>query len=319
MSAKAGKGRRRNNMTNVEANILGRRPLSLFLAAVLIMAVISVTADGQSKEANPVLSNVRVGAPGIFLQQAEALGLRLNTPGKERTVYSGQLFDQDGKSSPARVIHQMPGLVRLEGFKDGGASLSFDGRQAIGITNRKSDESLIETFLADFPEGLFASVQNGAAVRLIGRGVMPNMDQLSSPVDNIEISSGKLHLQIPLASLPRGKGGTGFDLNLEYDSHLYDVLPDTQYIYYNNQWRSYLYKYLYSTTSTGGWTYSAQNYQIEQENKVGAIVGSDCLQHPLYSETNIRSVRYRLVLPDGSMHILQLRGYEDYFPMDTAN
>ncbi len=161
-------------MTNVEANILGRRPLSLFLATVLIMAVISVTADGQSKEANPVLSNVRVGAPGIFLQQAEALGLRLNTPGKERTVYSGQLFDQDGKSSPARVIHQMPGLVRLEGFKDGGASLSFDGRQAIGITNRKSDESLIETFLADFPEGLFASVQNGAAVRLIGRGFGPD-------------------------------------------------------------------------------------------------------------------------------------------------
>ena len=68
------------------------------------------------------------------------------------------------------------------------------------------------------------------------RGFMPNTDQLSSPVDNIEVTSGKLHLQIPLASLPRGKGGTGFDLNLEYDSHLYDVAPVTQYFYYNGQW-----------------------------------------------------------------------------------
>lgn len=161
-------------MINIEANIFGRRHLSVFLAAVLIAAGISVTANGQSKETKSVSSSGIRGVPGIFHQQAKALGLRLNTPGKEMTVYSGQVFDRDGKSSPARVVHQMPGLVRLEGFKEGGAALSFDGRQGKGITNRKSDESLIETFLADFPEGLFASVQNGAAVRLIGRGFGPD-------------------------------------------------------------------------------------------------------------------------------------------------
>src|SRR5258705_13631210 len=57
------------------------------------------------------------------------------------------------------------------------------------------------------------------------RGFMPTSDQLSSPVDSIDAVNGKLHLQIPLASLPRGKAGSGFDLELNYDSHLYDLLP----------------------------------------------------------------------------------------------
>ena len=52
------------------------------------------------------------------------------------------------------------------------------------------------------------------------RGFMPNMDQLSSPIDHIDPVSGKLHIEIPLASLPRGRAGSGFDLNLVYDSWL---------------------------------------------------------------------------------------------------
>ena len=39
-----------------------------------------------------------------------------------------------------------------------------------------------------------------------------------------------------------------------------------------------------------------------------------CLQNPLFNEADVRNVRYRLVLPDGSMHVLQLRGYEDSAP-----
>src|SRR5213593_1580743 len=58
------------------------------------------------------------------------------------------------------------------------------------------------------------------------RGFMPTADQLASPVDNIDPVSGKLHVQIPLASLPQTRGGFGFDLDLIYDSHLYDILPD---------------------------------------------------------------------------------------------
>jgi hypothetical protein len=58
------------------------------------------------------------------------------------------------------------------------------------------------------------------------RGFMPNSEQLSSPVDNIDTVNGKLHIQIPLGSLPRGRGGMGFDWNIHYDSNLYDMTPD---------------------------------------------------------------------------------------------
>jgi hypothetical protein len=58
------------------------------------------------------------------------------------------------------------------------------------------------------------------------RGFMPNMDQLSSPIDHIDPVSRKLHLEIPLASLPRGRGGSGFDLNRVYETHSYDLVPE---------------------------------------------------------------------------------------------
>jgi hypothetical protein len=44
------------------------------------------------------------------------------------------------------------------------------------------------------------------------RGFMPTADQLTSPIDSIDPVSGKLHLSIPLASLPRGRANSGFDL-----------------------------------------------------------------------------------------------------------
>ncbi len=62
----------------------------------------------------------------------------------------------------------------MEGFKPQGAIVSFDGQRANGITLRKNDEALIESFIMDLPEGLFVSVQQGAAVRLIGRGFGPD-------------------------------------------------------------------------------------------------------------------------------------------------
>src|SRR6185436_6761172 len=55
------------------------------------------------------------------------------------------------------------------------------------------------------------------------RGIMPNSEQLSSPLDNIDPTTGKLHIQIPLAALPAGSAGSGFDLALSYDSHLFDL------------------------------------------------------------------------------------------------
>jgi RHS repeat-associated protein len=168
--------------------------------------------------------------------------------------------------------------------------------------------------------GIFSSARAQDLDTHPARGFMPNMDQLTSPVDNIQVSDGKLYLQIPLASLPRGKGGTGFDLNLDYDSRLYDVDPYTAWVFYNDRYQQYFYKYLIPVTQSGGWTYNAKNYSIESEGKsVPFDLDEQCTQNPLYDASYVRNVRYRLTLPDGSMHILQLAGYEDYSPFGTGD
>ncbi len=109
----------------------------------------------------------------MFRMHFDALGKRMKSYGKVKTIYSGELFDNAGRSTKARVTHQFPGMVKLEGFKDNGASLSFDGERAHGATSLE-DEALLEAFLIDFPEGMLTSVQGGATVRLIGRGFGPD-------------------------------------------------------------------------------------------------------------------------------------------------
>src|SRR5688572_882566 len=76
------------------------------------------------------------------------------------------------------------------------------------------------------------------------RGFMATTDQVGGPIDSIDVVSGKLHLRIPLASLPPGPAGSGFDLDLIYDSHLYDLLPGPDDLA------------MTALTTTGGWSYN---------------------------------------------------------------
>src|SRR5262245_20211592 len=55
------------------------------------------------------------------------------------------------------------------------------------------------------------------------RGFMPNSTHAGVGVDAINVVDGSLNLEIPLASLPRGHGGMGFDLNLIYSSQIYEA------------------------------------------------------------------------------------------------
>jgi hypothetical protein len=142
---------------------------------------------------------------------------------------------------------------------------------------------------------LFHVFTSGAAAQSIpynfdtrpARGFMATSDQVAGAVDSIDVVNGKLHLTIPLASLPPGPGGSGFDLDLIYDSHLYDLLPSADEVD------------LTALTTSGGWTYTVQNYTLE-----GELRGvNTCVT------VQDRSVfRYRIGLADGSQHALHLRG-----------
>jgi RHS repeat-associated protein len=136
------------------------------------------------------------------------------------------------------------------------------------------------------------------------RGFMPGADQLTSPVDSIDPIGGKLHLEIPLASLPRGRAGTGFDLNLVYDSHIYDLVPEILQpppdlnLDPEVAWNL-------SSYSTGGWHYNIDNLHLDIEGHSNAIeYYPDCTE-----ESPKRVYRLRVSMLDGSLHTMQLRGY----------
>jgi hypothetical protein len=141
----------------------------IFVMGVVLSIGRILGEDGSRNEKNPINQPA-----SIFHRQFTVLGKRLKTSGKEKTVYEGQLFDKDGKSSKARVVMQLPWLVRLEGFNGNNGTVSFDGMATNSTKASKSDDSLIETFVVDFAEEMFAFVQQGAAVRLLGQGFKPD-------------------------------------------------------------------------------------------------------------------------------------------------
>jgi hypothetical protein len=181
-----------------------RNAVSITTIVLLILGVCGMAAGQNSSDE----SGTPIGViSNIFSHQAKALGKRMSIAGKERTVYAGQLFDKGGKSTPVRVIHQLHGLIRLEGFKENGGVISFDGEKSHGITSRKSDESLLEVFAADFPEGMFDSVQNGGAIRFLGRGFGPDPNTVPNyggpRYDIYEVSSSVRCRQDQLTRLKR--------------------------------------------------------------------------------------------------------------------
>ncbi len=143
-----------------------------WLAALFITTMFCPFVNSEQNNTNTgkYYSNI----PSVFALQMGALGDRVKTSGKETTIYIGEFTDADGKATATRVIYQLPGLVRLEGFKGQGTAISFNGKDVKGITSRQSDEALLETFVMDFPEGMLESIQESAAVRIIGRGFGPD-------------------------------------------------------------------------------------------------------------------------------------------------
>lgn len=139
---------------------------SVLVSVLLIAGVCAAVRGESSKDKIYDMSIPRLSA--MFSSQVNALGVRVKVKGKEKTTYVGELFDAEGNSSKVKVIHQLPDMVRLEGFKKN-ESLSFDGEKTYAAGSR-DDESLLEVFAFDTAEGMLASVQNSAAVRLLGRG-----------------------------------------------------------------------------------------------------------------------------------------------------
>lgn len=130
-----------------------------FRATVLVLSIVSVSAYAQQRRAAvPGSENLLRNLPGPLDSHAAALGDRVRTPGKEKTVLSGQFLDENGKRLPVRMTLQLPGLLRIEGLKP----------------DSRTEQALLETFTLDTAEGMLAAIKDGAAVHIIGRRVGPD-------------------------------------------------------------------------------------------------------------------------------------------------
>jgi RHS repeat-associated protein len=147
------------------------------------------------------------------------------------------------------------------------------------------------------------------------RGIMPTSEQLSGPLDNIEPTSGTLHIQIPLASLPAGHAGSGFDLALTYNSHLFDLDYLGTTVYNGPDAYNETYTFIDPALAGAGWIYNFKNYSItEEKRRIPQWETNNCGTNPQSVQEHERTFRYRVALPDGSQHILHLLGQDDEKP-----
>jgi hypothetical protein len=145
---------------------------------VLLVAIVVCGIAGEQnnnidkKDKNGPAKTRRCVDPQIQ-RQYDALGARVKTPGKEKTVYEGKFFNAAGESWNARATVQSPRLAKLEGFLDSKSILSFDGEKANKQMNRL-EEGLLELFLVDIPEGLLNEACKSMGLSFLGGGFGPD-------------------------------------------------------------------------------------------------------------------------------------------------
>jgi hypothetical protein len=122
----------------------------------------------------------------MFKAQTDALGDRMKTAGKERTVLSGEFTDDRGSKSTVQVAHQTPGLVIARGIRPDGQPLKFDGRPP-ALPLAKAEERFIESFTADTAEALLDAERNGLAVRSLGFGFKSKTETPDHPEPRFDI------------------------------------------------------------------------------------------------------------------------------------
>lgn len=124
------------------------------------------------------------------------------------------------------------------------------------------------------------------------RGVNNNKSYAVSQIETISTQSGNVMLNVPLASLPAGRGGMSASLSLGYTSKLWDNETMGSGGYYQDQLMPNI---------DGGWRYR-YSYHLALDWKKG----QEC-QSGKGADNHI--FKLNMVLPDGSKHPLFLGNY----------
>jgi RHS repeat-associated protein len=147
------------------------------------------------------------------------------------------------------------------------------------------------------------------------RGFQPGGSYALSDIETINTTNGNLILNLTLGRLAPGRGGLSGQLNLHYDSKLYD--SRTQYY---EDWEHPVFgqpqvviRNMLTTSDQGGWHYGT-GYELQLIDRMSQYPPEIAPQYPA-TET-IRHYKVRVAFPDGSVHEFLPRGFGS--PMDEG-
>ncbi len=152
------------------------------------------------------------------------------------------------------------------------------------------------------------------------RGFQPGGSYALSDIETISTTSGNLSLHLPLGKLPAGRGGLSGQLNLHYDSKLYD----SQSQYYQD-WEHLVFgepqtiiRNMLITSDQGGWHYGT-GYQMQLIDRMYQYPPEVAPQYPAME--TIYHYKVKVAFPDGSVREFMPRvgslidqGYSDIRP-----
>jgi hypothetical protein len=159
-----------------------------FFAAVLVITLVTFTARAWlDKKGSPAKQDAVVAQPAVMsganiyvrrgLLQSKlhnalnALGDRLEKPGKERVIVIGTLRRQDNQQATScRLLLEWPRRMRLEEQGAQRRVIGFDGSNSwkYGDPVNKADQQIIETLVFDSADNFFLGQVQGLATRMLG-------------------------------------------------------------------------------------------------------------------------------------------------------
>lgn len=149
------------------------------------------------------------------------------------------------------------------------------------------------------------------------RGFNPGGSYALSDIESVNTTNGNVGLQIPIASLPMGRGGfPGAGLKLIYNSKVWDtpvtIVPDGTFDNFG-QPRGIPKHYL-KAGSEGGWRYAA-GYEVRLVNRLdnytySPLAPSCETQWGTTSHDADYIYKVQVIFPDGSAHEFAPQGYQ---------
>ena len=97
------------------------------------------------------------------------LGTRLERPGKERLILTGEL-QQSAESLPVQLVLEFPDRLRFVHSRGAGRTITFDGKEtkARGSASDLNERDLVDSLVYDSADHFFISLTRGGAIRAAG-------------------------------------------------------------------------------------------------------------------------------------------------------